>query len=178
MSYMKRVLFLFVLLFVSAGHAEFTCGPGYVLAKHSDIDGIDAVECQKLWCMDLETGKMMGRAGAVYAGYKATSGVQMLEVSKKDPVYCWGTRKWCAGQPEGRWDMDSGRYVRTSADDAYESYLNGSCFSWRLKDNPCSSGQDAKLVDGVWECMEKEISEKQIRGSAIRRTSAPRRILR
>ncbi len=173
------MLLIFALLFVGVAHAEFTCGPGYVLVNHAKVDGINAAECQKLWCMDLENGKMMGRATSAYSGYKSTSAPNLLEVSgEKQTVLCWGERKWCPGQPAGTWDRDAGRYVRISADEAYESYQNGSCFSWRLKDNPCSPGQDAKLVDGVWKCMDKAETETQVRGSAIRRTSAPRRILR
>ena len=176
---MKKIFaFAFMLCLACAARAEFTCGPGYVLVNHSKIDGIEAAECQKLWCMDLENGKMMGRADSAYSGYKSTTTANKLEVKGEKPILCWGERKWCTGQPAGNWDKDLGRYVRISADDAYESYQNGSCFSWRLKDNPCASGQDAKLVNGVWQCMEKAETEAQVRGSVIRRTSAPRRILR
>ena len=46
-----------------------SCGPGYILESHSDIDGIDAMECQKLWCRDLETGKVMGSGDRANNGY-------------------------------------------------------------------------------------------------------------
>ncbi len=175
---MRYFLFAFFVCFVGVARAEFTCGPGYVLVSHAKIDGVSAAECQKLWCMDLETGKMMGRAGSAYSGYKDTNAAWTLEVPGEKSVLCWGERKWCTGQPAGRWDGVVGRYVRGGSEDAYESYQNGSCFSWRLKENPCKAGQDAKLVDGTWKCMEKENSEAQVRGSVIRRTSVPRRILR
>ena len=62
---MKRILFS---LFFVCGFlipcgviaADFNCGPGYILVSHNDIDDIEAAECQKLWCRDLETDKAMG----------------------------------------------------------------------------------------------------------------------
>ena len=75
---MKRILFsLFVvncLCFAGvAGAEDFSCGPGYILVERSDIDDINAVECQKLWCRDLETGKPMGSGDRANSGYQATS---------------------------------------------------------------------------------------------------------
>ena len=46
-------LILSVLTYVGA-HA---CGDGYVLVEsRQKVDGIFVEECQKLWCMDFETG--------------------------------------------------------------------------------------------------------------------------
>ena len=75
---MKKVIIsLFLLAIAPAFGAQvsntFQCGPGYVLESHKDIDGIDAKECQKLWCRDLETGKVMGKGKNPASGYKSTS---------------------------------------------------------------------------------------------------------
>lgn len=173
---------LFLVLFAGNVYAssEFTCGPGYVLVEHKQIDGLDAAECQKLWCVDLETGKAMGRGNTPNSGYRATTYPNELSVGT-DKITCWGDRKWCAGQVEGQWDSRHGVYVRGeyNSDSAYQSYQKGGCFTWRLSEHNCPSGQDAFLSDdGVWECREQVKTIDQVRGSAIRRTSAPRRIIR
>lgn len=180
---MKRMFLLFVVLFAGTAYAastEFTCGPGYVLVAHKQIDGLDAAECQKLWCVDLETGKSMGRGNTPNSGYRATAYPEKLRVAGKS-VDCWGARKWCAGQVEGTWDEQHGMYVYSeyNPDSAYESYQKGSCFTWRLGEHTCPAGQTAFLSDnGVWECREQIQTVEQVRGSAIRRTSVPRRIIR
>lgn len=173
---------LFLVSFIGNAYAasEFTCGPGYVLAEHKKIDGLEAAECQKLWCVDLETGKSMGRENTPNSGYKATSyPVEMAVGSQK--VTCWGERKWCAGQVPGEWDSEYGIYVRGTynADSAYESYQKGGCFTWRLEEHNCPVGTTAFLnEDGTWDCREQKKTVEQVRGSAIRRTSAPRRVIR
>lgn len=182
MSHMRRMFFIFLMLFVGNAFAatDFTCGPGYVLGDHKNIDGLDAVECQKLWCVDLETGKPMGRGNNPNSGYKMTSQAMELTVGART-VTCWGERKWCAGQTPGEWDPEHGIYVRGvyNPDSAYESYQKGGCFSWRLGAHNCPAGQTAFLgPDGVWDCRAEQKNVEQVRDSAIRRSSAPRRIIR
>ena len=184
MFVMKRMFLLIFCLFAvdafAAANADFTCGPGYVLTSHKKIDGLDAAECQKLWCVDLETGKPMGRGDTPNSGYKTTSTAYELEVGGKS-VTCWGERKWCAGQVPGTWDGEHGIYVRGTynPESAYQSYQKGTCFTWRLEEHTCPAGQTAFLgADGVWDCREEKKTVEQVRGSAIRRTSAPRRIIR
>lgn len=181
---MKRMFILILVLFVGTAHAvatpEFSCGPGYVLVDHKKIDGIDAAECQKLWCVDLETGKAMGRGNTANSGYKSTAYPYELRVGNKS-VTCWGERKWCAGQVVGDWDESHGMYTRGAynPDTAYQSYQKGSCFTWKLEEHNCPAGQTAFLgSDGVWDCRTEQKTVDQVRGSAIRRTSAPRRIIR
>ena len=180
---MKKIIFILSVLCaadaLASASAEFTCGPGYVLAEHKKIDGIDAAECQKLWCVDLETGDSMGRGNAANSGYKTTSSAVELEAADGTTIMCWGARKWCAGQPEGQWDADAGKYLRGGVESAYESYKKSGCFTWRIQKHECPQGQEAFLnADGVWECLSKKETVEQVREEAIRRTSAPRRILR
>ena len=184
MFLMKRMFLLLLCFFVSGAVAAeadgFACGPGYVLTSHKKIDGLDAAECQKLWCVDLETGKSMGKGNTPNSGYKATLSPNELRVADK-VVTCWGERKWCSGQSSGVWDSDHGMYVRGSynADSAYQSYQKGGCFTWRLGEHNCPAGQTAFLTDdGVWDCRTEQKTVEQVRGSAIRRTSAPRRIIK
>ena len=179
---MRRMFILFLMLFVGNAFAasDFACGPGYVLTDHKKIDGLSAAECQKLWCVDLETGKPMGRGNTPNSGYKATSYPVELSVGTQK-VTCWGERKWCAGQVQGEWDSQHGLYVRGTynADSAYESYQKGVCFTWRLEEHNCPSGTTAFLNDdGTWDCREQKKTLEQVRGAAIRRTSAPRRLIK
>lgn len=179
---MRRMFILFLMLFVGNAFAasDFTCGPGYVLTDHKKIDGLSAAECQKLWCVDLETGKPMGHGNTPNSGYKATAYPVELSVGTQK-VTCWGERKWCAGQVQGDWDSQHGLYVRGTynADSAYESYQKGGCFTWRLEEHNCPSGTTAFLNDdGTWDCREQKKTLEQVRGAAIRRTSAPRRIIK
>lgn len=179
---MRRMFILFLMLFVGNAFAasDFACGPGYVLTDHKKIDGLSAAECQKLWCVDLETGKPMGRGNTPNSGYKATSYPVELSVGTQK-VTCWGERKWCAGQVQGEWDSQHGLYVRGTynSDSAYESYQKGGCFTWRLEEHNCPSGTTAFLNDdGTWDCREQKKTLEQVRGAAIRRTSAPRRLIK
>ena len=173
---------LFLLCCVGNAYAasEFACGPGYVLAEHKKIDGLSAAECQKLWCVDLETGKAMGRGNTPNSGYKSTAyPVEMAVGSQK--VTCWGERKWCAGQEVGEWDSRHGLYVRGTynADSAYESFQKGGCFSWQLEAHNCPVGTTAFLKDdGSWECLEQKKTVEQFRGSVIRRSGVPRRLIK
>lgn len=180
---MRRMLLIFVIMFVGVANAAtntggFSCGAGYVLESRRNIDGIDAKECQKLWCYDLETGKAMGNGATAYSGYQSTKYPRELTVGR-DTITCWGERKWCSGQPQGDWDGDFGAYIRDGGANAYESYLKGGCFTWRLREHQCPAGTTAFLnANGEWECGTESMDSNNTRGSAIRRSSAPRRVLK
>lgn len=177
---MKKVfLALFACFCVTASNAAFTsCGPGYILEAHKDIDGIKADACQKLWCMDLENGKSMGKGDKPASGYRATSApVQLCSAGKC--VECFGERKWCAGEPAGQWNESYGAYTRAGADSsAYTSQLKGSCYAWRLEKPECPDGTQAILTNGAWHCVTStgtgtDVASKK---SSIRRTGAIRRM--
>lgn len=177
---MRRIFFSFIIsaccmmsVFVSdLRAADFSCGPGYVLVSRSDIDDIEAAECQKLWCRDLETGKTMGSGDRANNGYKATSYPVELCDANGNCIECFGDRKWCSGQPEGFWNPEYGAYTYGGADNAtYTSYQRGSCFAWSLEKPDCPDGQTAILQDNEWVCAEAVGSTTGSRESSIRRTS-------
>lgn len=180
---MKKIissLFIFALSIAGAGAATFTsCGPGYILASHSKIDGINAAECQKLWCRDLETGKSMGSGKTAASGYKTTNSPVELCDAKNNCIECFGERKWCSGEVAGVWNPEYGAYTRGGADTAtYLSYQKGSCFAWRLEKPNCSSGETAILQNGEWICATSSGSAEASRASSVRRTGTLRRVIR
>ncbi len=168
---------LFSICSVMAADASFTsCGAGYVLAKASKkIDGLETHECQKLWCRDLETGRDMGDGERANAGYQMTHDMVDLCDATGRCVQCWGERKWCAGEPVGRWKPEFGAYGR---DDnlTYRSYQKGSCFAWRLSKPECADGEVAILQDDKWICAVQTNADETTRGSTIRRTGVKRRL--
>ena len=176
--YSLFMCFGFMLVAPAVFADTFSCGAGYVLVEHAKIDGITTQECQKLWCMDLETGKMMGSGNTAANGYRATSEPVKLQVKKEDnevlSIDCFGERKWCSGEIEGEWVKEYGGYTRGGEDaPAYKSYQKGGCFAWRLEKPVCDEpGMVATLQDGKWECL-PEI-QRNARSSAIRRTSTMR----
>lgn len=183
MFYMKRgfLFFILAMLVVLPGaRAEtFTsCGPGYVLVSHKNIDGIKAAECQKLWCRDLETGKMMGSGDKANSGYQATAGTVELCDAANHCVECWGARKWCSGEVRGDWNPAYGAYTRGGDNVTYQSYQKGSCFAWRLEKPQCPDGQAALLQGDEWVCATMSSSPEAVRASAVRRTGTIRRIKR
>lgn len=180
---MKKLLSSLLMVFCvcTAVHAAtFSCGPGYVLSNHAKIDGIDAKECQKLWCRDLETNKPMGVGKNANSGYKSTNSPVLLEVGGQS-IECFGERRWCAGEPAGVWNPEYGAYMRGDSI-TYRSYQKGSCFAWRLSEPKCESGQIATYDEkaGKWNCGSSDATAnaKAIRASTIRRTGAARRVIR
>lgn len=182
MGGMKRGILFFalsVMFVMPAAQAAFTsCGPGYVLASHKNIDGIKAAECQKLWCRDLETGKMMGNGNKANSGYQTTSAPIELCDAKNNCIECWGARKWCGGEVVGDWNPEYGAYTRGGDNTTYQSYQKGSCFAWRLEKPDCEDGLTAVLQDGKWVCATSSGTTEASRASAIRRTGTVRRIRR
>lgn len=172
---MKKVLLsvFLVMCVVDVAMAEkfISCGPGYILVKRADIDGIDAAECQKLWCRDLENGKNMGSTNRAASGYKTTSMPLQLCDAQNNCIDCFGDRKWCAGDVAGIWNAEYGAYTRGGEDNStYTSYLKGSCYSWRLEKPDCPSGETAILRAGQWVCATSQGSATASRASSIRRT--------
>ncbi len=149
----------------------FSCGDGYILVSHSKIDGINAMECEKLWCMDLETGKKMGNGNTAAAGYRATDEPVLLEDDKGNEIRCFGDRKWCAGETAGVWNPEFGGYTRGGGDTVtYKSYQKSGCFAWRLEKPDCESGKTAVLQNGEWVCVSAVGQSDGGRASTIRRT--------
>ena len=172
---------LFLAFSVMPGIAatSFSCGAGYVLATHDNIDGITAKECVKLWCRDLETNKPMGVGTRVSNGYKDTSGPVELTDGRGNSVECFGERKWCSGDVPGVWSPEYGAYTRGDDDSTtYKSYQKGGCFSWRLEKPECPAGQDAVLKDGEWVCAASSGASTGSRASSVRRTGTLRRVVR
>jgi len=178
---MKKMIFAISAFILTAGgaNAAFTsCGPGYILGSHNNIDGIKAAECQKLWCMDLENGKMMGKGNTAASGYKSTNAPSELCDVNGTCVECFGERKWCGGEPAGIWNPEYGAYTRGGGDNAtYQSYQKGGCFAWRLEKPDCPGGQTAVLKNGEWHCTTSTGTDVGSRASSVRRTGAIRRRL-
>ena len=155
----------------------FSCGAGYVLADHAKIDGVNAKQCAKLWCRDLETNKPMGSGDRIATGY-----VDVLSETSdgRDSVPCFGERKWCAGETIGVWMPEYGAYVRGSDDGTtYKSYQKSSCSAWRLEKPECGAGESAILRDGEWVCVTASAGDiSNIQKSSVRRTGTMRRIMR
>ena len=177
---MKKILFSLIGISCIFGVANaapsastsVTCGAGYIMVDRSDIDGISAKKCEKLWCRDLETGKPMGNNERANTGYKSTSYPMELCDADGNCVECFGDRKWCSGEPEGYWNPEYGAYTYGGDDNAtYSSYLRGSCFAWNLEKPDCPDGQTAVLQGGRWTCAVAENSTEGSRESSIRRTS-------
>lgn len=172
---------MIVAMCTMAAQADFSCGPGYVLEKSArKTDGIDTYECQKLWCMDLETGKKMGSGNRANNGYKETNTTtELCDKDGKNCIECFGERRWCNGQATGYWNGEYGGYTRGGADNStYQSYQNGGCFAWRLEQPTCDAGQIAVLQDGRWICTEPTEEISPVRASGMRRTGAVRRIIK
>ena len=152
-----------------------TCGAGYVLASRAKIDGINARECVKLWCRDLETNKPMGVGARAAAGYVD----RLSEVTDgRDTIECFGVRRWCTGDVAGVWAPEYGAYVRGGDDGStYKSVLNGNCFTWRLEKPECPAGQAALLRDGEWLCVTATTGGvNNIQKSSVRRTGTMHRL--
>ena len=166
---MKKILFA---LLICGNAFAGDCGPGYVLVERGKIDGIAARECQKLWCVDLETGREMGSGDRAATGYVATAAPVELCDTTGECVECFGDRKWCTGVPRGVWNAEYGAYTRGGVDSAtYTSSQKGGCFSWNLEKPVCPAGEDAILQDGEWVCaMRVSGSGNTGRAPAVRRT--------
>ncbi len=174
---MKKIICIFVLLILpvvgfAADEKFVACGPGYVLASASKIDGITAAECQKLWCRDLEAAKVMGTNDRAASGYKSTSSPIELCDASGACIECFGDRQWCSGEAAGIWNPEYGAYTRLGGDTAtYESYQKGSCFAWRLEQPDCEEGTVAILRNNEWTCATSTGNTTGVsRESAIRRT--------
>ncbi len=181
--YMKSVYRIFVVTVLAlacpmVADAAFSCGEGYVLVAHKDVDGIDAKECQKLWCRDLENGKMMGSGDRANNGYRDTGAPVELCDAQRNCIMCFGDRKWCSGTEVGYWDAKLGIYTRGDSE-TYMSYQKSGCFTWRLEKPECANGETAILQGGAWVCAQSKEDAGTIRKSAIRRTGTVlRRMIR
>ena len=180
---MKKLFCMFVGLLAltnvvpAIAATTFSCGAGFVLTAHSKIDGINAMECKKLWCRDLETNKPMGSGDKVASGYVD----KLAYVSDgRDTIDCFGERKWCSGEVSGVFAPEYGVYVRGNDDGStYKAYQKGGCFAWRLEKPECAAGESAILRNGEWVCVTASVSDSSsIQKSSVRRTGTMRRIVR
>lgn len=177
----KRILFcvLFSIFGIATADATLTsCGPAYILVEsRQKIDGIASAECQKLWCRDLETGKVMGSGDRANSGYQMTGApVELCDANNKC-IECWGARKWCSGEVAGEWNPEYGAYTRGGDNATYQSYQKGSCFAWRLEKPQCAEGQTAIIQDGRWVCaVPADTASGVNRASSVRRTGTMRRL--
>ena len=129
---MKNYLFIFFTLFSISAFANKGCDEGYFLKKTSEKKyGIDVYICEKIWCMDLETGDYMGKSNTVFNGYSDTE-IQDYSMYSRN-IKCFGKRIWCENNPEGEFNEEKGRYIHPQ-DLNYISYKNGNCFSWKEKE--------------------------------------------
>ena len=169
---------IFAMLVPGITNAAFTsCGPGYVLVEgRKKIDGVPLSECQKLWCRDLENGKVMGSEEKPNSGYQVTNSASELCDAAGNCVECWGARKWCAGEARGEWNSEYGAYTRGGDNTTYLSYQKGSCFAWRLEKPECDVGETAVLKDGKWVCAVSSGTSEAGRASGVRRTGNVRRM--
>ncbi len=180
---MKKIICsLVVALFAfdAMAAAQFqSCGAGYILTQRSKIDGIDAAECEKLWCRDLENGKTMGDGTRVTSGYRDTATPVLLCDAENNCVECFGDRKWCTGEVAGIWNPEYGAYTRSGADSAaYVARQKGGCFAWQLEEPECPAGESAVLSGGDWICVTGAQASSVSRESAVRRTGTFRRMTR
>ncbi len=183
---MRKIFFgIFFAMFAwvganAAGTEMFSsCGVGYVLATTSKLDGIKTEECQKLWCRDLENGKVMGSGTKAANGYTATSAPMELCDADNNCIECYGDRRWCAGEVIGRWNPEYGAYTRSGDDNSsYVAYQKGGCYAWRLEKPNCASGETAVLRGGQWVCAAGSDLTEGGRMPSIRRTGTMGRRLR
>ncbi len=175
---MKKIL-IFAMACLCTSAFAGDCGPGYVLVDHAKIDGMVAQECQKLWCVDLETGKPMGKGDKANNGYVATGAPVELCDARGKCIECFGNRKWCGGIVPGVWNPEYGAYTRGGNDSAtYGSEQKGGCWTWKLEKPKCGVGESAILKDGEWICTVSTPNASVSRDSAVRRTGTIRRTLR
>ena len=174
-----KIILVFAMVCLCAPAFAGDCGPGYVLNSHAKVDGMSAMECQKLWCVDLETGKSMGSGDRANNGYVATATPSELCDASGKCIECFGDRKWCAGVVRGVWNPEYGAYTRGGNDSAtYGAEQKGGCFMWKLEKPKCNVGESAILKDGEWICATATQNTSVGRSSAVRRTGATRRMIK
>ena len=148
--YMRKGIFcfaIFVMLVPIVANAAFTsCGPGYVLVEgRKKIDGVPLSECQKLWCRDLENGKIMGSEEKPNSGYQATSFATELCDAAGNCVECWGARKWCAGEARGEWNSE---YARMSATELLQPQCTAAITPFSLSQSKAGTQSATKHIMG------------------------------
>jgi len=180
---MKKLLFFIFLMApfaLSASDDRFVdCGPGFVMASVPNRHGIPTVECRRLWCRDLENGRIMGRDATPSQGYENTPGGPSDRYTCDDQgncIECFGRRRWCPGEPNGVWDPDLGFFVRWGTADAnlYRSVLSGSCYRWQLQQHNCRQGEIAINNGDRWVCITQNIGGAEAARAAVRNQAVRR----
>ena len=184
---MKRfpALFLaFFAAFASASAKTVDCGEGFVAADSKKLDGIPAVECKRLYCRDLENGRVMGKDdGTPNNGYELKNAAgKWIDVGvgdNNDHVKCFGQRKWCDAKDPGKFDPDLGIYTRAgAANGLYRGVLRNDCYYWQAQNYKCdvAKGEIAIHNGTSWTCITQTSSgtalgQSAVKARAVRRSS-------
>jgi hypothetical protein len=181
---MRKFQALFFLLIVAnssicvAADEKFVdCGPGYMVSSAKNRDGIQTVECKKIWCMDLENGKSMGSGSTAANGYVSTTGpAQVCDPHDAgDCIECFGKRKWCPAETNGEFNPEFGMYTKGGIDsNIYRGVLAGNCYKWQMQDHGCGPNEVAVNNGTSWTCLKQGAGtggRSAIKSRAVRRTS-------
>jgi hypothetical protein len=179
-----KQMFLFFLAAISvpafAATEKFVdCGPGYVVTVGKSRDGIPTNECKKIWCVDLENGKSMGKDSTPTNGYQNTATSQLYDYYN-DHIECFGKRLWCPGETPGAFNEELGIYTKGGANSTtYSGVLQGNCYKWSLQSNNCGTGEIAINDNGSWKCVKQDVANggrTSIKARAFRRNSGIQQI--
>jgi len=168
----------------AAGDQFVDCGPGFVIENVKNMDGIPTVRCKRLWCRDLENGRVMGKDdGAPNNGYEAKDGNgkwirSIVGDGYGDAIECFGRRRWCAGNAPGDFDYDLGIWTKTAGNALYRGVLKGDCYYWQMQGHACdaSKGEIAIHNGTSWACVSQAdptnpFGRSAAKARAVRRTS-------
>ena len=159
--------------------AAVDCGPGFVSASVRNREGIQTFECRRLWCRDLENGRVAGRDNNPNNGYVATDVPERIEDNDRNHIYCFGRRRWCDNQNQGDFMPEYGFYVRRGDNSlAHRGVLRGNCYDWGLTAHTCGPGETAIPTETGWVCVVAgsvggTAARSAIRAQTIRRSSVP-----
>ena len=184
---MKRIPWVFFAFFAAfaapvraASLPYVDCGDGFVAASAKSSDGIQTFECKRVWCRDLENGRVMGADNStVNKGYELKNKVTPEEYNYYGKnIHCFGERKWCTGEVKGEFDPDIGIYTRSGVSTGfYRGVLRGDCYYWQVQSHKCdaANGEVAVHNGTSWTCIIQAsgpgTGRSAIKQKAIRRSS-------
>jgi hypothetical protein len=160
------------------------CGPAYVRESVKSIEGIATVQCKKLWCRDLENGRLMGKDNSPNSGYKVGQSYSFV-YDNEERIDCFGERKWCDNYPkntkneEGKWNPGLGIYTKGLSGGAlWRGVLGPDCYYWQEQKHRCDSSKgEVAIHNGTsWSCVVQAESsgafgKAAMKARAVRRTS-------
>ena len=159
-----------------AAGAFIDCGRGYIVAAAKSREGIPTQECKKLFCRDLENGRVMGADGGMNPGYE-NKGMVVQEDNDGNRIDCFGQRRWCSSGQAGQFNPEYGIYTKGGGDaDAYRGILKGNCFEWQATNYSCGPGEVAVIDKDTssWVCLTAGSGaggRSAVKARAVRRTS-------